>query len=175
MSKPTHPSPTTSAYVTETMALLGDQDPLVVLAHTPDYILERVEELDEEQFHIPEAPGKWSLAQVFAHLADTEIAFGWRARLVLTQDNAPIHGFDEGLWMTRFDGANADPEQALDTFLTLRDWNMRVWQCATAADLARVGIHSERGAETFDTLRRMVAGHDLRHRRQVDRIVAGLA
>jgi hypothetical protein len=42
------------------------------------------------------------------------------------------------------------------------------------ADLARTGVHSERGPETFDTLRRMVAGHDLRHRRQVERILAGL-
>lgn len=174
MSHPSHPAPSTSAYVTETLALLGDRDPLVVLAETPDFILGLVEELDEEQFHVPEAEGKWSLAQVFAHLADTEIAFGWRARLVLTQESAPLHGFDEGAWMTRFDGANADPEQALDTFLTLRDWNMRVWQSATAADLSRTGMHSERGPESFDTLRRMVAGHDLRHRRQVERIVAGL-
>lgn len=175
MSKPTHPSPALPAYVAETMALLGDSDPLVVLAETPDYILARVEQLDEAQFHLPEAPGKWSLAQVFAHLADTEIAFGWRARLVLTQDNPPIQGFDETIWMIRFDGANADPEQALDTFLTLRDWNMRVWQSASTADLSRMGIHSERGPESFDTLRRMAAGHDLRHRRQVDRIVAGLS
>ncbi|MES2304470.1 MAG: DinB family protein [Gemmatimonadota bacterium] len=161
-------------YVTETLALLGDLDPLVVLAETPDYILAQVEELEEEQFHIPEGPGKWSLAQVFMHLADAEIAFGWRARLMLTQENPPMHGWDEGAWMTRFDGANTDPEQALDTFLTLRDWNMRVWQAATAADLGRMGIHSERGPESFDLLRRMTAGHDLRHRRQVDRIVASL-
>lgn len=171
MSNPTNPSP----YVAETLALLGDTDPLVVLTETPDYILAKVEELEEEQFHIPEGPGKWSLAQVFMHLADAEIAFGWRARLVLTADNPPLHGWDEGMWMSRFDGANTDPEQALDTFLTLRDWNMRVWQSASAADLQRMGIHSERGPESFDLLRRMTAGHDLRHRRQVDRIVAGLA
>lgn len=170
MTNPTTPSP----YVTETLALLGEQDPLVILAETPDYILAKVEELDEEQFRIPEGPDKWSLAQVFMHLADAEIAFGWRARLMLTQENAPMHGWDESAWMTRFDGVNTDPEQALDTFLTLRDWNMRVWHAATTADLARVGIHSERGPESFDTLRRMTAGHDLRHRRQVDRIVAGL-
>lgn len=168
------PHPGTPAYVSETLALLGDLDPLEVLAETPDYILSHVEELDEPQFHIPEAPGKWSLAQVFMHLADAEIAFGLRARLMLTQDNAPITAYNQAAWMERFDGANTDAEQALDTFLTLRDWNMRVWQSATAEDLKRIGIHSERGPESFDLLRRMAAGHDLRHRRQVDRILAGI-
>lgn len=162
------------SYVSETLELLGDQDPLTVLAETPDYILSVVEELEEEQFHIPEGPGKWSLAQVFMHLADAEIVFGWRARMVLTVDNPALHGWDQEQLMARFDGANTDPEQALDTFLTLRDWNMRVWQSASDADLQRMGIHSERGPESFDLLRRLTAGHDLRHRRQVDRIVAGL-
>lgn len=163
------------SYLTETLELLGDQDPLTVLAETPDYILSQVEELEEEQFHIPEGPGKWSLAQVFMHLADAEIVFGWRARVVLTVDNPLLTGWDQDLLMARFDGSSTDPEQALDTFLTLRDWNMRVWQSATTADLQRMGVHSERGPESFDLLRRLTAGHDLRHRRQVDRIVAGLS
>ncbi|MEP6591972.1 MAG: DinB family protein [Gemmatimonadota bacterium] len=174
MNDATPPLPASAAYVSDTLALLGDLDPLEVLAETPDYILARVEELDEEQFHIPEAPGKWSLAQVFMHMADAEIAFGWRARLLLTQDKPTLQGYDQGAWMTRFDGATTDPEQALDTLLTLRDWNMRVWQSATAEDLTRIGIHSERGPESFELLRRMAAGHDLRHRRQVDRILAGI-
>ncbi|MES2125355.1 MAG: DinB family protein [Gemmatimonadota bacterium] len=168
------PTPASPAYVSDTLALLGELDPLEVLAETPDYILSHVEELDEPEFHIPEGPGKWSLAQVFMHLADAEIAFGWRARLVLTQDNAPMTGYDQSVWMERFDGANTDAEQALDTFLTLRDWNMRVWRSATDADLSRIGVDSERGPESFDLLRRLAAGHDLRHRRQVDRILAGI-
>lgn len=163
-----------SSYLTETLELLGDQDPLTVLAETPEYILSKVEELEEEQFHIPEGPVKWSLAQVFAHLADAEIIFGWRARMVLTAESPLLPGWDEGLLLAKVDGANTDPEQALDTFLTLRDWNMRVWQCASDADLARIGIHPSRGPESFELLRKMTAGHDLRHRRQVDRIVAGL-
>jgi hypothetical protein len=175
MTTPNHPSPSTSAYVDETMAILGDLDPVTVLTETPAWLLERLGSLDVTAMRTPEAPGKWSLTQVLAHLADTEIAFSWRARLLLTQENAPLHGFDEGAWMTRFDGANADPTEALLAFGTLRAWNLPVWSNVSEADLARTGIHSERGPESFATLRRMVAGHDLRHRRQVERILAGLA
>lgn len=168
----TTPAPT--PYIVETLELLGSRDPLEILAETPDWILERIETLDDDQLRRPEGPAKWSITQVLAHLADAEIAYGWRARLMLTQENAPLTGFDESLWMSRFDCANADPDQALDVFTTLRDWNLRVWSAATPHDLTRIGIHSERGPETFDLVRKLSAGHDLRHRRQIDRIIAGL-
>jgi uncharacterized damage-inducible protein DinB len=171
MTTPSHPSPATAAYVDETLALLGDRDPLGVMAETPLWLTEHLDPLEASILDVPEAEGKWSITQVLAHLADTEIAFGWRARLILTQDRAPLTGFDEGAWVTKFDYANADPAEAYEAFAMLRLWNLRVWKSATAADLQRVGIHSERGEESFDRLRRMVAGHDLRHRRQIERII----
>lgn len=165
-------SSSTSAYVQQTIDLLGRHDPLVVLDETPAWLRNRITGLDAEALGRPEGAGQWSITQVLAHLADTEVALGWRARITLTQEHAPLHGFDEGAWVTRFDYAGADPAQALSTFAALRAWNLRVWRSAGAADLTRVAIHSERGPESFDTLRRMSAGHDLRHRRQVDRILA---
>ncbi len=117
---PHHPPPSTSAYVQETIALLGTQDPLAVLAATPDWILGRVRDLDDELLQRPEGPGQWSLVQVLAHLTDTEIAFGWRMRITLTQDRAPLHGFDEGAWVTRFAYADADAMGAFQAFAALR-------------------------------------------------------
>lgn len=174
MTTPIVPSAASQAYVAETLALLGDRDPIEILAETPAWLLERLGSLDIEVLRTPEGPGLWSLTQVIAHLADTEIAQGWRVRLVLTQDTPPLHGFDQEAWMARFDGANADPTEAMLAFGTLRSWNLPVYQQQSPDDLARVGHHSERGPQTFDTLRRLAAGHDLRHRRQVERILAGL-
>jgi|CXWL01.1.fsa_nt_gi hypothetical protein len=174
MTTPVVPSAASQAYVLETLALLGDQDPIEILAETPSWLLERLGSLDIEVLRAPESPGQWSLTQVLAHLADTEIAMGWRARLVLTQEAAPMHGFDQGAWMERFDGANTDPTEAMLAFGTLRSWNLPVWQRVSPEDLARIGHHSERGPQSFDTLRRLAAGHDLRHRRQVERILVGL-
>ena len=168
MTNPDRPS---GNYVRDTIELLADQDPLVVLAGTPAWIAARVEGLSGAALRRPEADGRWSLTQVLAHLADAEIAYGWRARIMLTQHHPPLHGFDEAAWMARFDCANSDPAQALQAFTALRIWNMRVWQCATDADLKRMGIHAERGPESFDLLRRLAAGHDLRHRRQIERLL----
>ena len=166
----TAPTPA-SSYVADTLALLGDADPLAVMAETPAWVAARVEGLSTAALRRPESPTQWSLSQVLAHLADTEIAYGWRARVILTQDRPPVQGFDQGAWVTRFDSAGADPGVSLHTFTALRLWNLRVWASATGDDLQRVGIHSERGPESFDLLRRLAAGHDLRHRRQVERLV----
>jgi uncharacterized damage-inducible protein DinB len=165
----------TRGYVDETLELLGDRDPIVVLEETPAWIAQRTDHLSGSALQRPEGEGKWSLVQVFAHLADTEVVFGWRARLTLTEDRPPITGFNENRWVDRFDYAGADPTEALHVFATLRRWNLRVWRAATPADhLNCIGMHSERGEESFDRLIRMTAGHDLRHRRQIDRLLAAV-
>lgn len=174
MTTPAPLSPKTRAYVEETLRLLGDRDPIMVLEETPQWIAARTNHLPESVMQTPEGPGKWSLTQVFAHLADAETVFGFRARMILTADRPSLPGFDELAWVTRFDYAGSDPAESLHAFATIRRWNLRVWRGARPEDYARVGVHSERGDESFDRLLRMSAGHDLRHRRQIDRILAAI-
>jgi uncharacterized damage-inducible protein DinB len=164
-------TPPQSTYVTDTLALLGDTEPIAVLSVTPAWLAARVEGLSLAALRQPESPGKWSLAQILAHLADTEIAYGWRARLILTADRPPIQGFDQGAWLARFHATPIDPADALRAFTALRQWNLPVWSMSSPADLQRGGVHAERGPETFDVVRRLAAGHDLRHRRQVERLL----
>lgn len=171
MTTPSHPSPTTSAYVDETLALLGDRDPIASLQEMPRWLTTHLDDLPEEALYVPEAPGKWSIGEVLAHLADTELAFGWRSRLVLTQDRAPLHGFDENRWAERFRYDEADAAAAFHAWGMQRAWNLRIWETITAEEYARVGIHSERGEENLDRIIRMIAGHDLRHQRQILRII----
>jgi len=56
---------------------------------------------------------------------------------------------------------------------------VRIWAGLNATDLRRVGLHSERGEESLEHLRKLYAGHDLLHLRQLERIramqVGGLA
>jgi hypothetical protein len=37
--------------------------------------------------------------------------------------------------------------------------------------MARVGMHSERGPESLGHLIKLMGGHDLVHRRQIDRVL----
>jgi hypothetical protein len=49
-----------------------------------------------------------------------------------------------------------------------------IWSRLTPAELLRVGLHGERGEESLDRMRRLYAGHDILHLRQLERIHSSL-
>jgi uncharacterized damage-inducible protein DinB len=157
-------------YAGAVLDLLGDRDPVDVLRDTPGAAARVVATLTPEKLRTPEAEGKWSIAQVLRHLADTDVVWGWRMRLILAQDRPAITGFDQDQWADRLDYANTDPMESLETFAVLRRDNLRLIERATPADLERVGVHAERGEESAGYLVRLYAGHDLMHLAQIDRI-----
>jgi hypothetical protein len=157
-------------YGAAVLELVGDRNPIDVLRDTPGVAARAMATLTPEQLKTPEAPGKWSVAQVLRHLADTDVVWGWRMRLILAQDRPTITGFDQDLWAERLDYANADPNESLETFAVLRRDNLRLIERATPEDLKRVGVHAERGEESAGYLVRLYAGHDLLHLNQIDRI-----
>ena len=163
------------AYTAAILDLLGDQDPISVLRDTPGAVRDGIIGLSDEQLSTPETAGKWSIRQVVRHLADSEIVWGWRLRLVLAQDRPTLTGYDQDLWATRLRYDEADPNEALALFDVLRRANLRLIERATPQDLARVGVHAERGEESLGHLRRLYAGHDLLHLRQIERIRQAVA
>ena len=158
------------AYAGAILDLLGGHEPLDVLRETPAALTRAVDGLSPDQLRRPEAPGKWSLAQVLQHLADSDLVWGWRVRLILSQDRPTITGYDQDLWASRMRYEDSDPAESLETFRVLRRDNLRLLERATPEDLQRVGVHSERGEESAAYLCRLYAGHDLSHLRQVVRI-----
>lgn len=161
-------------YVNALQGLLGDRDPLGVLRATPGELRRRVAGAPLEELGRPESPGKWSVRHVLGHLADSELIYGWRVRMILAHDRPVITGYDQDLWAERLGYEQTDPAQALQTFTVLRESNLRLLERATPVDLQRVGVHSERGEETLAHLVRLYAGHDLLHLRQIDRIRAAV-
>ena len=161
-------------YASAILDLLANNDPVTVLRQTPSKVTQTVSGLTRDQLQVPEAPGKWSLVEVLQHLADSDLVWGWRVRLILAQDRPQITGYDQDLWADRLHYADADPDDALSVFTILRRVNLKLIERATPADLKRVGVHSERGEESVEYLLRLYAGHDLLHLRQIDRIRASL-
>lgn len=157
-------------YTTAILDLLGTQDPLDVLKATPEALRAAVAGLSDAQLSKPEAPGKWSMRQVVRHLADSDLVWGYRVRMVLAHDRPTITGYDQDLWADRLGYAGADVGHALEEFAILRRGNLALLTAASAADLERVGVHSERGEESVGHMIRMYAGHDLLHLRQLARI-----
>jgi uncharacterized damage-inducible protein DinB len=164
-----------AAYTAAILNLLGDREPTAVLRETPTALPRAIEGLSPRQLHLPERPGKWSIAQILQHLADSEIVGAWRMRLILAQDRPQLTGYDQDLWAERLHYEEADPRESLETFTALRRANLRLIERAAPADLKRVGVHAERGDESLEHLRRLYAGHDLLHLRQIERVRRAVA
>jgi hypothetical protein len=159
-----------SAYVEAILELLGDRDPMAVVHATPAALRRAIDGLSIEQLRQRERPDKWSIAHVLQHLADSDLVWGWRVRLIFAQDRPQLTGYDQDLWADRLHYDESDPATSLETFEVLRRANLRLLDRAAPEDLKRVGVHVERGEESIEHLLRLYAGHDLLHVNQIARI-----
>jgi DinB family protein len=112
---------------------------------------------------------------VLRHLADSDIVWGWRMRMVLAHLRPTLTGYDQDLWADRLKYAEADAEQSLREFAVLREGNLRLLTGASPEDLERVGVHAERGEESVAHMMKLYAGHDLLHLQQIERIRKSLS
>jgi hypothetical protein len=114
------------------------------------------------------APGKWSPAEIVCHLADCEIAFGFRLRQTLAEEGPVMQPFDQEKWAATYAGVPAS--QALEAFTAMRRWNLRLISAALPEAAGRVTTHPERGTMTFQTIVETMAGHDLNHLGQLQKL-----
>ena len=95
------------AYVDAIVSLVGDRDPLTLLGEFPETLANSLRGLDDRRLYAPEAEGKWSIAQVVRHLADTELVIAVRFRMVIAHDRPVITGFDQDAFADRIGKAVA--------------------------------------------------------------------
>lgn len=157
-------------YTVAVLDLLGSKDPMNVLGSTPEAVRNAVSGLTEHELSQPEAPDKWSIRHVVRHLADSDLVWGYRVRMVLAQDRPTLTGYDQDRWAERLRYDQASVAMALEEFSVLRRSNLRLIADASSGDLDRVGVHAERGEESVSHMIRLYAGHDLLHLAQIARI-----
>jgi hypothetical protein len=114
------------------------------------------------------APEKWSILEIVSHLADTELVLGYRIRAILGAPGAPMIGFDQDVWVTALDYDKRDLRKGLEQYRALRETNLALLKILAPEQWKHHGRHSERGAETIETIVRMTAGHDLNHSHQIE-------
>jgi hypothetical protein len=149
---------------------LDGRPPEAILSITPDELERLLAIIGEKKVDQPQAPGKWSAAQILAHLADCEIVFAFRLRQTLAEDGPLIQPFDQDKWASTYTGVSA--AQALAVFKAIRGWNLRLIALALPEAADRPVTHPERGTMTFLTLVETMAGHDLNHLAQLEKIKA---
>jgi hypothetical protein len=157
-------------YIQRILGHVEGKDPLRVQRETPKKLQQLIKPLDKKQLAKRPEPGKWSITEIVAHLADTELVGGWRMRLILGNDGAPLQPFDQDVWAETLGYSKRDANISLETFRVLREANLAMLKSLPKSLWENYGMHQERGKETIAHIVRMFAGHDLNHLVQVERI-----
>jgi uncharacterized damage-inducible protein DinB len=154
-------------------AHLGEEEPLKVLASTPRKIELLIEELGGERLDQPLAPGKWSSREIICHLADCELAFSFRLRQTLAEEDHVIQPFDQEKWAATYTAY--ETREAINLFRAARGWNISLLRVLDDEQKERTVTHPERGAMTFWTIVETMAGHDLNHLAQLQTLARSFA
>ena len=141
-----------------------------ILRATPGEIARSLDAIGVAKSTLPPAPGKWSAAEIVAHLADCELVFAFRLRQTLAEDSPVLQPFDQDRWAATYPGIPA--AEALAVFSAMRNWNLRLLGTVLPAAANRPVTHPERGTMTFQTIVETMAGHDLNHLGQLERLAA---
>ena len=116
------------------------------------------------------APGKWSIRQIAAHLADSELVGAHRFRQVIAEDNPTLIAFDQDAWTKNLDYSRRKAEQSLETFRRIRTENYELLKAVPDSAWERTGNHTENGPMTLRRLLEGYAGHAESHARQLQQI-----
>jgi hypothetical protein len=147
-------------------AFLAGRDPFELVAATPDRLNALFNDLGAEGLERSLALGKWNARAILCHLADTEIAFAFRLRQALAEPHHVVQPFDQDAWSTPYSALAAI--DALETFSTVRRWNVALLATVEPDTLSKPVSHPERGTMTYRTLIETMAGHDQNHLQQLE-------
>jgi len=147
---------------------LGDREPLAAISESAARCQRLMAQWTPQQFERPYAPGKWTARQILIHLAQSELAFGTRARMALSTPNYAAQAFNQDEWMAK--EQQLAGKEALDALLALMAMNRTFFDGLSPADLATTLSHPEYGTLTVDWILHQLAGHQIHHLAQIEQI-----
>jgi DinB superfamily len=156
------------AYRASLLAALGDDDPAVALAASPVALRQLIADAGGLLRVRPE-PTEWSVLECVAHIVDAELVISTRVRWILSEDRPDIVGYDQDLWVDGLRQNDDDPAILVALFEGLRRANLDLWARTPVSARGRVGMHRERGPESYELTTLLSAGHDRVHMAQARR------
>jgi uncharacterized damage-inducible protein DinB len=164
-------SETAQQYTQRILANAEGQDPLKVQSATPKRLARLIKGVPTAKLRKRPAAEKWSVAEILAHLADVEIVIGWRMRSILGAPGTPVQAYDQNAWVIAGHYEKRDLRESIELHRVVREANLALLKSLSPDQWKLYGQHSERGQESIEHIVRMVAGHDISHIRQIERIL----
>ena len=118
------------------------------------------------------AQGKWSLREVVGHLIDTERMFAFRALAMARAEGVDLPGMDQDEWAAASNAGERPLWDLSHEWAALRRANVHMFASMAPADADRTGRAS--GYDfTVRSFPWIIAGHELWHRRLIERDYLG--
>jgi uncharacterized damage-inducible protein DinB len=111
-----------------------------------EYAVAGLTSQEEQQ---PIGPGTWSVAQVVAHLLDSDLVFVNRMKQIIAEHEPTLQAFDENAWVERMPADGLPAPEGAALFGLHRRWTTRLLQRLGTDDFARVGLHTQKGRQTL--------------------------
>ena len=113
-------------------------------------------------------PGEWSAHEVVVHCSDSETQSASRVRVVLSEKDPVILGYDEAQWARDFDYHAHPLDVALVTVDAVRANTTALLRRLPESAWAKVGRHTESGRYTAEDWLTIYADHLENHARQIE-------
>ena len=76
------------------------------------------------------------MGEVVQHLADSELVFGFRLRMVMAHDRPQLMGYDQDLWASQLHYSESDWKEALALFAVVTDAQTCGWWSEPLAQIS---------------------------------------
>ena len=148
---------------------VGDRDPVAVLEESAARYRAVRSRIQDTQWAMPWAPGKWTLRQLIVHVTQWEMIFGVRVRLGVGVPNYVVQPLDQDPLMHEADVVAA--ATAFNCFEALRAMNLDLARGLTPEQRRTPVTHPERGQIDVNDLLTTLAGHGVHHLQQLEQAV----
>lgn len=149
-------------YFEKYIALVPDGDIVEIVASQIEDTARLLSGVGEAKALYRYAPGKWSLKEVVGHLADTERVLSYRALRFSRNDQTPLAGFDENVFVAHASFDARPLADLVEEFRHVRQATVALFCRMTPEMAARRGVANQNEV-TVRALAYIIAGHERHH------------
>jgi hypothetical protein len=138
---------------------------------SPEKIASAVLRLPKTTLNYRPAPDKWSILEILAHLADTEIVYGYRLRQIIADNDPTLAPIDQDAWARNLGYSEVEVAEMIALYSLNRRANLRLLKRLDVEDLEKSGFHPEHNRRvTLAELVERIAAHGASHLQQIERL-----
>mgnify|MGYP006140705489 FL=1 len=144
------------------LSVLKDKTIIESLESAQDEFESVLRNLPDKKHSFSYATGKWTLKELIQHVIDTERVFCYRALSFARNDQTPLPGFDQDIFVDNATANERDYYDLLDEMKVLRKSSIQLFKSFSKEALLRIGVASD-NKMSVRALGYLFSGHQIYH------------